>query len=60
MKMIMNCSKEMFGIYALDDKKSTDTREDQKITIMSTVNSQYCDINYSTVNRLQSIQIYNR
>ena len=25
MKVIMNCSKEMFGIYALDDKKSTDT-----------------------------------
>ena len=47
MKVIMNCSNEMFGIYALDDKKSTDTREDQKITIMSTVNSQYCDINYS-------------
>ena len=47
MKVIMNCSKEMFGIYALDYKKSTDTREDNKITIMSTVNSQYCDINYS-------------
>ena len=48
MKMIMNCSKEMFVIYALDDKKSTYTREDQKITMMSTVNSQYCDIDYST------------
>ena len=46
MKVIMNCSNEMFGIYALDDKKSTDTT-DQKITIMSTVNSQYCDINYN-------------
>ena len=28
MKVIMNCSKEMFGIYALDDKKSTDTRRE--------------------------------
>ena len=40
MKMIMNCSKEMFGIYALDDKKSTDTREDQKITIIV---NEYCE-----------------
>ena len=34
MKVIMNCSKEMFGIDALDDKKSIDTRDDQKITII--------------------------
>ena len=26
MKVIMNCSKEMFGIYALDDKKSTEEK----------------------------------
>ena len=40
MKVIMNCSKEMFGIYALDDNKSTDKREDQKITIIV---NEYCE-----------------
>ena len=32
----MNCSMELFHIYTLDDKKSADTKENQKIsTIMN-------------------------